>query len=99
MVQDIKLVAYDLDIAAGDFVIVESEQQETDLLLNTFLGNWFQYPLVGVGILNYLAGPLNANQLETAIKNQMVTDGFKVDSIDVKGTTVDNLKISILANR
>jgi hypothetical protein len=99
MVQDIQLIDYDLVIENGDFNFIESEQQETDLLLNTFIGNWKQYPLVGIGILNYLAGPISSNQLETLIKEQMIADGFTVQSIDVKGSTLDSIKINVLAHR
>ena len=97
--QDILLNDYDLWIKNGDFVIGESEQQESDLIINTFQGNWFQYPLVGVGIVRYLAGTTPALQLENIIVQQLKADGFAVDSVSIVGTTLNNIKIQVLAHR
>jgi hypothetical protein len=89
----------DLTFFNGDFVIANSEQQDTNLIINTFVGNWFQFPLVGVGIIKFLAGNETALFIEQQIKNQMVTDGFVVDSVSIKGSTFENVKIQILAHR
>lgn len=96
---DIALIDYDLEIINGDFKVSESSQQETDLLINTSVGNWFQYPLVGVGLINYLAGSQSALFIENAIKTQMETDGFVIENIDVNNTTFENINIDITANR
>ena len=90
---------FDLLVKDGDFVIGISEQQETDLLINTFTGNWFQYPLAGVGILQYLAGNISPVALENLIKNQMKTDGFIIDSITINGSTIENITLNIEAHR
>ncbi len=89
----------DLLVIDGDFSIGNSEQQETNLLLNTFVGNWFQYPLVGLGIINYLAGNENALVIEQLIKKQMENDGFIVENISIKGSTLENFNITVLAHR
>lgn len=96
---DIKLENYDLLIDNGDFVIIDSDQQNVDLILNTSIGNWFENPLVGVGIINYLASPENPLVLEALIKKQLTNDGFKVESISIKGTTIETIDIQILAHR
>lgn len=90
---------FDLLIINGDFIIGISEQQETDLLINTFTGNWFQYPLVGVGILQYLASNISPVALENLIKNQMKTDGFIVDSVTINGSTIEEITLGIEAHR
>src|ERR1035437_8757689 len=101
MTTDITLnkITNDLEIVSGDFTISDSLQQETSLIIETFIGNWFEHPLCGVGILNYLAGNESAIYIEEQIKQQMLTDGFIIQSIDVKGSTIDNLKINVLATR
>lgn len=98
--QDIMLDQnYDLIIKNGDFVTGESSQQEVNLMLQTFVGNWFQYPLAGAGILQYLRGNTQAIQIEQIIKQAMILDGFTVQKISVGGSTMDNLDIDIQANR
>lgn len=101
MAQDIILNTdtNDLLIQNGDFVIGESSQQEANLIINTFLGNWFQYPGVGVGIINYLAGNTPASVIEQLIQTQLETDGFVVESISINGSTLNNIKLTVLANR
>ena len=97
---DIQIISYDLNIANGDFVLTpNAEQQETDLIINSNLGNWFEFPVVGVGIINYVAGNTSALTIENAIKNQMIADGFKVTSVNVNGTTLNNFKLNIQAHR
>ena len=89
----------DLIIKNGDFLIGNSDQQEVNLIINTSIGNWFQYPLVGVSIINYLAGNITVRQLEQAIELQMKTDGFIIESIDIVGTTFTDFDINIMAHR
>jgi hypothetical protein len=97
---DISLLQnYDLNITNGDFVISESSQQEANLIINTALGNWFEYPLVGVGITNYLASSITALALQNIIKIQMQNDGFIVQSVSVQGSTIDSLQIQLQAFR
>src|ERR1035437_3992780 len=90
-------ITRDIEIINGDFSIGESSQQETDLLLNSFVGNWFEFPLVGIGIISYLAGSASALFIENVIKQQMITDGFTVDSVSIKGSTLNSPHINIEA--
>lgn len=99
--QDILLDAEtdDLIIKNGDFYIGDSKQQEVNLLINTSIGNWFQYPTIGVGIINYLAGNISARQIEQAIELQLKNDGFIIEDINIEGSTYNNLKINVTAHR
>lgn len=99
--QDILLdpKTYGFLIKDGDFVIGNSEQQEANLILNTFENNWFEYPACGVGIINYLMGNISATVIEQRIKLQLEADGFIVDSISINGTTLENVKVQILAHK
>ena len=91
---------YDLVFTTGgDFTVAVSEQQEVNLLLNTALGNWFEHPLVGVGIMNFLASSEDPLILKALIRDQMVADGFIIEDIKVKGTTIDNIDVQITAHR
>lgn len=74
----------DLLIENGDFVVDNSDQQHVLLIVNTYLGNWKQYPLVGVGIKRYLASSGQQNNLRRDISVQLEADGYAVDSVIVK---------------
>ena len=97
--KDIALENYDLAFENGDFKLAISEQQETDLILRVSAGNVFQYPTCGVGITSMLHGDMSAIVLEGIIKAQMVQDGFVVNSINVNGSTINDLKVNIQAQR
>ena len=100
MTQDILLEDnYELKILNGDFFIGESEQQETNLILNLFPGNLFEYPACGVGVLNFLAGSEDVAFIKQLIVSQMKKDGFSLDSVDISGSSLNDIKINILANR
>ena len=89
----------DLVIKDGDFTITESSQQEVDLLLNVFPGNYFQYPKLGIGIISRLAGSEPTLKIEVDIASAMKADGFIVDSINVNGSGIANTTINIEAHR
>lgn len=97
MVKDI-ILADDNDLiinSTGDFDVKESDQQHVILLINTFLGQWKQDPLVGVGIINYLASSGQQQTLRREITVQMIADGYDVKEIILK----DNALYYIDANR
>lgn len=73
--------AYDLATDGGDFLTGLSDAQHQDLLLLTAQGEWRQSPLTGIGLLRYLAGPMDntrraALQREATI--QLERDGYRV---------------------
>lgn len=77
MVKDILLLdTYDLAIDNGDFVVGASDQQHMVLIVETFEGNWKQFPLQGVGIDQYQAAPNAGNKIRRDIKVKAEADGF-----------------------
>src|ERR1035437_5502917 len=75
----------DLFIKDGDFAFSYSDQQSSDLIVETYVGNWKQYPLVGVGIQMYEASSGQEQALKQLIQSQLTTDGFVVDLINIVG--------------
>jgi len=99
MVKDITLGDLgDLDIVNGDFSVKDSDQQHVILIINTFVGNWKQYPLLGVGILNYLASSGKTQELKRNIGLQLESDGYKVNEI-ILTQSGEYYNYSIDANR
>lgn len=81
--------------ALGDFDVKDSDQQHVVLLINTYLGQWKQFPFLGVGIIQYLNSSGQQQVLKRAITVQMIADGYAVRDIIIK----DNALYYIDANR
>ncbi len=71
----------------GDFEIGDSEAQHIRLLFDTFRGDWTQNPLVGIGLVRWKNGILDA-RFERETQLQFEADGLGNLSIDVQGATV-----------
>ncbi len=63
----------------GDLEIGFSDKQHIKDILNSNVGWWKQYPLVGVAIQSYLNSSGKQQQLERIIKIQLIADGYSVE--------------------
>lgn len=64
----------------GEPVVGDVTQQNQKLIINTNKGDWRLYPLVGVGKDDYVDDENPAGLLRE-IRQQLIRDGFKVESI------------------
>ena len=78
----------DLLIESGDFFVNDSDQQHVLLILNTYSGNWKQFPLIGVGIKIYLASSGQQNTLKRDMTVQMNSDGYQINEIILKDNSI-----------
>lgn len=77
---------------AGDFLIGNSKTQRMELITISNPGDWSQWPLLGVGIINYLSGPLRRpvlRELERQISLQAKYDDLRVAKIQFTGEEFD----------
>jgi hypothetical protein len=82
--QDFLLDAnYDLLITNGDFVIGASDNQNIQDIIQSYVGWWKQYPLVGVGIQSFINSNGQDQALARSIQIQLQSDGFTVQSPQV----------------
>lgn len=89
----------DLLIVDGDFYIAASDQQHASLLLNTSVGSWTQFPLVGVGIQYYQASAGQTSLLQRNIGIQFEVDGYNIDRLLTKTTPDNKYTVYLSANR
>jgi len=96
-VKDIILDSNDLSISNGDFVINESDSQHIELIVDSYIGHWKQFPLCGVGVDLFIKSSGQQLALKRAIALQLEADGM----IDVNVTSDSNelLDLTITANR
>ncbi len=75
----------DLEIKDGDFVIGDTDQQNIELILLSHKGSFKEFPILGVGITDYIRSPeiISRLRLENEINNQLEYDNFFVKDLDV----------------
>lgn len=86
----------DLQFSNGDFITGYSDDQHIQNHLEAEVGNFYQYPFIGVGIRSALNAPVNRADLQTTIRKNLVEDNFNVREINISGD-FDNLIIDINA--
>lgn len=87
----------DLEIADGDFKIDYSDQQHIESILKAHKGQYYQSPLLGVGIEDNYKGNVNKNLLKKEIRLHLESDNYRVKSIEITGN--EELVTSIEAER
>ncbi|WP_028888351.1 hypothetical protein [Tenacibaculum ovolyticum] len=83
----------DLVFENGDFSIEDTDQQNIELILLTHKGSFKEYPILGVGITDYLKSPeiISRLRLENEINNQLEYDNFTIKEVDVNN--LENIHI------
>jgi hypothetical protein len=94
MVHDINLIENELNFTGGDFVISDSDLQHQEDIVSENVGSYKQYPVLGVGIIQYLNSSGSIGVLKRSIQIQLESDGYIVkeiafNSVNVNEFTVD----------
>lgn len=99
MIKDIAIDDFgDLIFKDGDFDIRASDEQHVVLIVNTAIGSWKEYPLVGVGIQSYLGSSGQTQVLKRNITVQLEADGYTDVAVKL-AQSGENINYSINANR
>lgn len=75
----------DLQIADGDWVVDDCDEQDIVLVMRSDKGNWKQWPLCGYGVTKDLNAPLTPSIVRARKKElqaQLEANAFEVDEID-----------------
>lgn len=81
MIDILQAIGGDMDLSSGDIIMVEpTEQHKCDILLAS-QGDFGEFPLVGVGIADYLNSEDNGSMLRH-ISLQMQRDGIKIRKVE-----------------
>jgi hypothetical protein len=66
----------------GDLLVGDSDQDHVQSIIESYVGHWKEFPLVGVGIERYIKSPSKRLiDLQREIKIQMQGDGYRVGQI------------------
>lgn len=82
MIKDIIYKADAAPIEGGDWTILESEQQHIEDIIISNKGEWRQFPLLGVGGLNFVNSTLSIDEIRKRISVQLEYDNFIVNEIN-----------------
>ena len=80
---------FDLIIVNGDISVLESDSQHIDHIITADKGHFRQFPLVGVGIVNFLSSSSSEQEIRQLIKLQLEADGFAVRQIKISGSNIE----------
>lgn len=88
----------DLEFSNGDFKVGLSDNQHQVDIIQSTKGSWKQYPLCGVGIVNYKNSSGATLILKQEITTQLTTDGYSVNDIIFETNEVDNFTVDAVRN-
>lgn len=84
----------DLQIENGDFVVGNSDKQNVKLIVDSFKGEFKEFPLIGFGVLNYIKTNISEMKFKRDLKIQLEKDNYKNPNIDLSNG-FEKLKIEI----
>ena len=97
LVKDI-LINDDIGFKNGDLLVGESDEQHVEHILLAKPGHFYQFPTLGVGVVNLIKSSKNPQALKQKIKVNLESDNFRVNKVEVGGE-IDELITSIDAIR
>ena len=92
------IIKEDIEIKDGDLVVNDSDSQNIEFIITTKPGQFYQFPTLGVGIVDEIKGSISKQDLKIKIKNNLEADNYRVNRIDVKGG-IDDLITTIDADK
>lgn len=97
---DIKIdIDKDLLIQNGDFVYDDATLDQASSIIQVSKGEFRQYPLIGVGITEFIGSNIDKTTLYNLMRNNLISDGLVLDdaSIEFEGNDVTyNIKVKEL---
>ena len=89
---------YDLQIEDGDLLVQDTDDQNIELIFVSNLGQWYNNPLIGIGIEKKIKSNVNKVSIKKDIKTQLESDNYRVDVLNVGGG-IDELTINLDATK
>ena len=85
----------DLRIENGDFVIGDSDQQNIRNIVQAHRGQFYQTPLIGVGILDEMNSSVTVQSLKNRIRTNLLLDNYEPDGLEI----ADDFTITVNAKK
>ena len=88
----------DIQIKDGDLVVAFSDDQNIEFILRAKPGHFYQFPTLGVGVVDLIKAKIDRQALKQTIKQQLEADNYRINKIEVGGD-IDELMTSIDAEK
>ncbi len=88
----------DIEIAGGDFAVEISDNQNVYAITKAHKGQFYESPLIGVGIDDFQNSPQTNRLLKKTIKEELSKDNYKAKNLEVIGDQ-DDFVINILPEK
>lgn len=75
----------DLIIDNGDWAVSQSDDQNIEAILLAEKGQFYQFPLLGYGIIRRLYGPFDKLTERKAIREALKRDNYNVKVLNIDG--------------
>lgn len=73
----------DAVIKNGDFDLTPSDNVHIEHILIANKGHYFEFPLLGVGLINEIKGSTQRQRLKQTIRRQLTLDNYSVNAIGI----------------
>jgi len=97
-VKDIMITDDGLQFKNGDLLIELSDNMHIQHILEANKGHYYQYPLMGAGMRNFIKSPMSALILKREIRVNLESDNMVVNNVNIKQST-DDFLVDIDAER
>lgn len=92
LVEDVPdTILEDVRVENGDFKVFNSDQQHVQHILKANPGQYYQHPLVGLGIALYKSASLSPQRLKQLIKTQLKADDYSTKVVEVSDDFIVNI--------
>jgi len=97
-VKDISITDDGLQFKNGDILVELSDNMHIQHLLEANKGQYYQYPLIGAGMRNFIKSPMSALILKKEIRINLESDNMTVNRVSIIQST-DDFLVDIDAER
>ena len=92
------IIKDDIEIKNGDLVVAFSDDQNIEFILRAKPGHFYQFPTLGVGVVDLIKGKIDRQTLKQAITTNLEADNYRINKIGIGGN-IDELITSIDAEK
>jgi hypothetical protein len=92
------IITDDIQIEDGDFKIDISDNQNVYAILQAHRGQFYEFPLIGLGIDDFQNSPQTNRFLRKRIKEELAKDNYVARNIEIVGE-VDEFTVNILPEK
>ena len=92
------IINEDIEIAGGDFLIGVSDNQNVFAIIKAHQGQFYESPLIGVGVDDFQNSPATNRLFKKMIKEEIAKDNYRAKNLEIVGEQ-DDFTVNILPEK